>query len=96
MVQKSPKIQENSRKRLFESKNEHGQSFWGGKTDDKVKNSKFKNLDFFCDVTDPKNDPKWFENHIKYQKTRENDCLDLKMNMGNLFEEGKPMIKSKV
>ena len=53
MVQKSPKIQENSRKRLFESKNEHGQSFWGGKTDYKVKNSKFKNLDPICDVKDP-------------------------------------------
>jgi len=96
MVQKSPKTQENSRKRLFRSKNEHGQSFWGGKTDYKVKNSKFKNLDPFCDVTDPQNDPKWSENQLKFQKTRENDSFDLKMNIGNLFGERKPMIKSKI
>ena len=70
MVRKSLKMPENSIKWLFGSKNEHGQSFWGEKTDDKVKKSKFKNLDPFCDVTDPQNDPKWSENLLKYQKTR--------------------------
>ena len=59
MVRKSPKKPENSIKWLFGSKNVHGQSFVGGKTDDRVKNSKFWNLDHFCDVTDPQIDPKW-------------------------------------
>ena len=95
-MRKNKKEQEKSRKWLFESKNEHGQYFWGKKTDDKVKNSKFKNLDFFCDVTDPQNDPKWSENRLKCQKTRQNDCLDLKMSMGNLSGEEKQMIKSKI
>ena len=43
------------------------------------------NFDHFCDVMDPQNYPKWSENHLKHQKTQQNDCIGLKMRMGKCF-----------
>ena len=47
-----------------------GKFFWGGKTDDEVRNLNFKGSDPFCDVMDPKNDSNWSKNHLKRQKSQ--------------------------
>ena len=60
----------------------------GGETVNEARSSKFQNLALFCDVTDPQNDPKWYQNHLKRQETQNNDCFDLKMCTGKYFWNG--------